>query len=70
MGKFARIAVFLGVASIAVWFLLKKNIQQDGHGNLDLEFYFDPPERFKLDSKNSWIVTVIVILVASSLIAL
>lgn len=52
---------------LAAWHFWTREIV-DTHG-LDLDFQFDPKERFELDSKNSWIVTVVVILVASGLIA-
>lgn len=60
--------MILTVALVA-WHFCTRHVldHQDG---LQLDFKFDPTERFDLDTKHSWIVTVIVILVASGLIAL
>lgn len=68
MNKLARIIVILTVLLVA-WHFWTRNAV-DSQDGLRLDFQFDPTERFDLDSKHSWIVTVIVIVVASGLIAI
>lgn len=69
MGRLTRVLLLLSLASVVGWYALQRKLVKVLHDG-SIDFLFDPTERFELDSKYSWIFTVAVILVASSIIAI
>lgn len=69
MGRLTKVLLLLSLASVVGWYALQQRLAKILHDG-SIDFLFDPTERFELDSKYSWMFTLAVILVASSIIAI
>lgn len=70
MGRLTKVVVLLALVGVACWYALQQKTPVESFKDGPLHFLFDPTERFDIESKKSWVLTVAVIVVASGVIAL
>lgn len=70
MGRLNKLTILVLILAAVAWHRFSYRASNDVSENYVLDFEYEPTERFNLDSKWSWAFTALVVVIASSYIAL
>ncbi|KAF7582629.1 putative thioredoxin protein [Clavispora lusitaniae] len=69
MGRTNGLVFLLLIFSIMAWYQFSYRPSHDVKDNHVLEFEYEPTERFNLDSKWSWALTILILVITSVFIS-